>query len=124
MKKIVILISLVILLKPVFPVVEYAVQYDYISKVLCINKSQPELHCNGKCHLKSALAKTTETDRPASSEKKNNVNDLEISFFEPVTCFEFPFSIIGHLMTLNARYTYRALSTYPPVLLRPPISLL
>jgi hypothetical protein len=123
MKKIVILISLVILLKPVFPVVEYAVHYDYIAKVLCINKSHPELGCNGKCHLKKALAANTETERPASSEKKNHINDLEISFFEPVACFEFPQPLAARFPPINARYTNTALSTYHHALLRPPISL-
>jgi hypothetical protein len=51
--------------KPIFPVMDYAINYDYISKVLCINKDKPELKCNGKCHLMKELAKT-EDDKPIS----------------------------------------------------------
>ncbi len=48
------------LVKPVLPVVEYMVNYDYISKVLCENKAKPKLKCNGKCHLMKELAKASE----------------------------------------------------------------
>ncbi len=58
------------LLKPVLPVVDYIVNYEYISKVLCINKAKPKLNCNGKCHLMKELAKTSESETPISSNKK------------------------------------------------------
>lgn len=56
MKYSLLIIAFVICLKPAFPLLEYAVDYDYISKVLCINKEKPELQCNGKCHLMTQLA--------------------------------------------------------------------
>lgn len=34
----------------------YAINKDYIKKQLCENKDQPELKCDGKCHLKKVLA--------------------------------------------------------------------
>jgi hypothetical protein len=48
---------------------DYAINYDYISKVLCINKDKPELKCNGKCHLMKELAKASEDDKPIFSDK-------------------------------------------------------
>ncbi len=65
--------ALAVLLKPVFPVVEYALNYDYIAKVLCVNKDKPMLHCNGKCHLMKELAKAAESEKPLSSDKKGSV---------------------------------------------------
>jgi hypothetical protein len=62
-----VIIILVLFLKPIFPVIDYAINYDYISKVLCINKDKPELKCNGKCHLMKELA--SEDDKPISSDK-------------------------------------------------------
>lgn len=50
------------MLKPIAPFVEYAIQYDYISKVLCINKDKPELSCNGKCQLMQKLEQQQEED--------------------------------------------------------------
>ena len=71
MKKVVIILALFILFKPVFPVIDYAFNYDYISKVLCVNKNKPEMKCNGKCHLMKELAKASEGEKPNSSDKKN-----------------------------------------------------
>jgi len=66
-------VAVAILLKPVFPVVEYAMNYQYISKVLCVNRDKPMLHCNGKCHLMKELAKAAENEKPSSSDKKGPV---------------------------------------------------
>ncbi|RAV30574.1 hypothetical protein DN748_03510 [Sinomicrobium soli] len=49
-------------LKPAFPFLEYAVNYDYISQVLCINKDRPEEQCFGKCYLMSAVKKEVENE--------------------------------------------------------------
>ncbi|PKH49706.1 hypothetical protein CXF68_02905 [Tenacibaculum sp. Bg11-29] len=50
------------MLRPVAPFVEYAINYDYISKVLCINKDKPALQCNGKCQLMQKLEKQQDDD--------------------------------------------------------------
>ncbi|WP_148868671.1 hypothetical protein [Tenacibaculum adriaticum] len=50
------------MLRPIAPFVEYAINYDYISKVLCINKDKPELNCNGKCQLMKELKKQKDDD--------------------------------------------------------------
>lgn len=71
------------MLKPVFPVIEYATNYNYITKVLCINKDKPKLHCNGKCHLMKELAKASESEKPIHSNKKDNSKqEVEILFFQ------------------------------------------
>ncbi|RMG83363.1 MAG: hypothetical protein D6707_01185 [Bacteroidetes bacterium] len=43
-----------------FPVINYFVNYDYISKELCENKDKPELKCHGKCYLQKELKKTSD----------------------------------------------------------------
>ena len=53
---------MVAMLRPLQPMVEYAINYDYISKVLCINKDKPELSCNGKCQLMEKLEKQQDED--------------------------------------------------------------
>ncbi|WP_422090009.1 hypothetical protein [Tenacibaculum ovolyticum] len=50
------------MLRPVAPFVEYVINYDYISKVLCINKDKPKLQCNGKCQLMQNLEKQQDDD--------------------------------------------------------------
>lgn len=50
------------------PYIEYAVNYNYISEVLCINKDVPESTCHGKCHLNKKIAETVKAQIP---EEKN-----------------------------------------------------
>lgn len=62
MKTATLILSLFMLFKPIFPVVEYVVLYDYITKELCVNKDKPEMECNGKCHLMKEMAKNSDAD--------------------------------------------------------------
>ena len=81
MKTFIFILVTVLLLKPVLPFLEYAVNYDYITQVLCENKAAPELECNGKCHLMKELAKASEDEKPLSSHKKS-MSESEILFFQ------------------------------------------
>ena len=58
------------LIKPVLPVIDYVVNYEYISTQLCENVEKPELKCNGKCHLMKELSKASENEKPIQSNKK------------------------------------------------------
>ncbi|KMQ68201.1 hypothetical protein ACM39_10160 [Chryseobacterium sp. FH2] len=71
-----IFLTLFVVFRPLVPLVKYAVNYDYISKVLCINKSNPELHCNGKCYLSKELAKANDTDSSPLNKVKNSGQKL------------------------------------------------
>jgi hypothetical protein len=81
-KNFIFIIVLSLFLKPIFPVIEYAVNYEYISKVLCVNKAKPMMHCNGKCHLMKELAKASETEKPISSDKKTTVQVFNLFQFQ------------------------------------------
>lgn len=105
MKKIAFIIVLFLFLKPLFPVLEYAVNYEYISKVLCVNKAKPILHCNGKCHLMKELAKAQEGEKQTSSHKKNSTVETVEFFFESysdLSMFVFQFN---RKKTLHSKYS-------------------
>lgn len=87
-KKTLFFLALFMLLKPVLPVLEYVVNYEYISKVLCENKAKPKMHCNGKCHLMKELAKNAEEEKPISSNKKGASQEHEILFFQALNSFK------------------------------------
>mgnify|MGYP001627757595 CR=1 FL=1 len=76
---ILILSAIILLTKPLWPVVDYIVNYDYIVNVLCENKEQPEMECNGKCYLSKELAKesTTGDENPFN----NNLSNSKIPHF-------------------------------------------
>jgi hypothetical protein len=61
--------------------VDYAINYEYISKVLCENKAKPELQCNGKCHLMKELAKNTENEKSLPTDKKGSTSEKEVLYF-------------------------------------------
>ncbi|AZB28416.1 hypothetical protein [Chryseobacterium balustinum] len=44
--------------RPIMPVYNYVVNYDYIVENLCENRDKPELSCNGKCFLAKELSKS------------------------------------------------------------------
>ena len=88
MKNSILVIVFLILARPVIPVADYIINYDYITKVLCVNKAKPMMHCNGKCHLMKELAKTAEQDKPLS-QKKSNISEAEVLFLEPIALFTF-----------------------------------
>lgn len=71
------------LLQPLWPLVEYVVNYDYISTVLCENRDVPEMQCNGKCYLSKMLAK---------EKQQQDKNPFETSLFKsdrlPIILFE------------------------------------
>ncbi|MDN3596660.1 hypothetical protein [Zunongwangia endophytica] len=68
-----------ILVKPVFPVVDYVLNYDYIAKELCENKERPELACNGKCYLMQALAEASEEE--SEQKKESSIKKVDIPLF-------------------------------------------
>jgi len=55
-----IFLFLVMSVRSVLPLLDYAVNYDYISTQLCENQSEPDLRCNGKCYMKHEMAKSSE----------------------------------------------------------------
>jgi hypothetical protein len=102
-KKSLFILTLFILLKPFLPIVEYVVNYEYISKVLCVNKQTPTLGCDGKCYLMSQLAKSAEDEKPIS-DKKFIVKEVEILFFQEIKHVLFLKAIITQKPTLNFNY--------------------
>lgn len=85
-----IILSLFMFFKPVLPVLEYVVLYDYIKNELCVNKDKPELACNGTCHLKKELAQASDTKT-----EKNKVNfasaELQVMYYQALDAVDAVF---------------------------------
>ena len=105
MKKLVIIVALVMFLKPVFPVIDYIVNYDYISKELCENKAKPELECNGKCQLMKELAKASEEDKPISTDKKTVHFETELLFFQEIENLITRQTYFQHKINISDNYS-------------------
>jgi hypothetical protein len=111
------------LIKPVLPVVDYIINYDYISTQLCENIEKPELKCNGKCHLAKELAKASESEKPLNSDKKQNTKyEIEVLFCESITSFNsakfLNFELNENISFYQNFYTSVVFSSvfHPPIL--------
>ena len=109
MNKTLLIVTFFILFKPLFPIVEYVTNYEYISKVLCVNKAKPEMKCKGKCHLMKELAKAAEDEKPIS-DKKIVVKEIEVLFYQKLRPIEFPKLLVTKYPILN--FNYSNLYTY------------
>jgi hypothetical protein len=87
-----------------FVIGDYLINQDFYAKVLCVNKSKPELNCNGKCSLMSKL-------KSNENQPKNNTSLLEKQLEILWVSFEkFP----EHLpATSNTRITANSSSNKP-----------
>lgn len=57
-----VMLYLAAMLRPAAPALGYAMNRDFIAKVLCINQDRPEMKCNGACHLKKKVEETEKQD--------------------------------------------------------------
>ena len=70
------LIFLFVVSQQAVVIMHFKLNQKAIIEQFCINKSKPELHCNGKCHLTKELQETE--DSP--SEKIINTRNFDLAF--------------------------------------------
>lgn len=86
----IILFSLSILAKPLYPIAEYIVNYDYIVNNLCENRDKPALNCDGKCYLSKLLAKESkESEENPFGEKQSQAEVQHIVFYKLSSQIDF-----------------------------------
>lgn len=56
-----ILLIFIISVRSFLPLLDYVINYDYISTQLCENRDKPELLCNGKCYVKKEFTQNQST---------------------------------------------------------------
>ncbi len=71
-------VAVLMLARPLWPIVEYVTNYDYIVTVLCENRDKPELQCNGQCYLSKQLAKESSENQenPFGERQINEIQQL------------------------------------------------
>jgi hypothetical protein len=77
-----------VLLKPLFPFLDYAINKEYISKNLCENRNKPKLNCNGKCHLMKQLKKAN-AENPTEGNTAKGSSGQEENCFHVNSLFDF-----------------------------------
>jgi len=104
------------ILSRVFIVLDYQLNKDYITANFCINKSKPELHCEGHCYLQKNLKKAAEP------ESKSAQPTLKIDFplfLQPgFTC---NFTPVSPGKSFFAPYVVGQTAGYLSVIFHPPL---
>jgi|GEM_PF-2955201 hypothetical protein len=72
----------ILLLKPVIPIINYYIQLEAY-KTHCVNKQQPELKCEGTCHLQSEIKQQSEKE-PVLPIVKSGIEDSAFCFITTV----------------------------------------
>jgi hypothetical protein len=96
----------------------YEINKEYISKVLCVNKSKPKMHCNGKCHLKKELSKAEKREKlPLNS----TIEKVNIQLFSTSTdIFELSALVISTNNDVLFNYSFHQSDKHPSCIFQPP----
>jgi len=97
---------------------DYVVNYDYISQVLCINQDKPELECNGKCALMESIEQSAKDEQKEPGVVKSEFQLLYLQDYQNLG--ESANDTIEKrivIFTTENNYNYSS----PFSLLRPPI---
>ncbi|WP_166668361.1 hypothetical protein [Chryseobacterium daecheongense] len=113
-----IFIIFMIAVRPVLPLVNYAVNYEYIAKNLCENRSRPQSTCKGKCYIEKELAKT--------EKQTTNTAQIKISALDVFIPHENPLCLHAEILdysndTVNSAYPDIHLSEYSAKIFHPPL---
>ncbi|PSL45626.1 hypothetical protein CLV51_104332 [Chitinophaga niastensis] len=64
-----------------FVMLDFYLNQQYIAANLCENRNKPEMHCNGKCHLKKQLNEEDKKNQENPERRADNKSEI----FYPLT---------------------------------------
>lgn len=100
MKNVILILAVIMLTKPLWPVLDYVANYNYIVSELCENRDKPEMHCNGKCYLTKELAKeATDGENNPLNNKVSKIEIPQVIISENIS--EFHFTPLQPVFTSN-----------------------
>ncbi|MDQ0591874.1 hypothetical protein QFZ37_000243 [Chryseobacterium ginsenosidimutans] len=79
-----IFIIFTIALRPVLPLINYAVNYEYIVKNLCEKRDVPQSTCKGKCYVAKELAKT---EKQSNNNQNVKIAGLDVFLSNEILSF-------------------------------------
>ena len=56
-------LSVILVVHPILPYIEYFTFKKYISENFCINRDKPKMCCNGKCYLEKRLKENNQEEQ-------------------------------------------------------------
>ncbi|GAB3927350.1 hypothetical protein [Larkinella terrae] len=85
---------------------------EYIARVLCENRSRPELHCDGQCYLAKRLKAQQEKQDQQTNERVQNTPVLQL-YAQPLLWFAFRPRV--PVLCTKASFIYQLLSYSAPL---------
>ena len=92
-------------MRPLLPLLEYAVNYKQISTEFCINKANLEMSCNGKCYLMKELAKNSD-QHPKQNHKPGTIFTNAADNFVVAELFSFTHSSLKNAADNKKKTSY------------------
>lgn len=97
----------------------FELNHNYIAKNLCINRSRPWMHCNGRCYFMRKLKEAQENEKKQA--ERDNLNRVEVSFFQQPIAFDFlSFNVEQERIAPCDIYSCLYTNQYVASLFRPP----
>ena len=100
-------------------VVYYQANKEYIARVLCVNRTRPELHCDGKCYLAKKLKAQQDKQDKETTERVQNTPWMSL-FCTDRPSFDFRPVVLTELAKLVASYLLKSYTVSPAVIDQPP----
>ena len=114
-------VYLLAIIQPMYPVLEYLINYDYIVSQLCENRDKPVMACNGKCYLGKQVKENQETRKDPNRPLPPSVDFEKLLTTNPG---EFSY-LLWEPEETNSTPVFRSKEptlVFYDLLLRPPIS--
>lgn len=106
------------MIQPVMPLIEYQVNKEYIASVLCENRNEPALACNGKCYLEKQVKESQEKSSHEHSLPQIDFTKYPVS---PIGNISYQFQEFEALNGAQFIEQTLELQLYSNSLFRPPI---
>jgi hypothetical protein len=114
-----IFIIFTIALRPVLPLINYAVNYDYIVKNLCENRNIPQSTCKGKCYVEKELAKT---EKQSNNNQNIKISGLDVFLSNEILSFSSKNQSDISVKNSNSDYIDFHTSEYFSRIFHPPLA--
>jgi hypothetical protein len=105
-------------MRPLLPLINYAVNYDYIVKNLCENRKVLESDCKGKCFVKKELAKT---EKQSNNGQNIKIMGLDVFLSHDILSFSDQLQSDIQLENFTSDYTDSHTTEYFSRIFHPPL---
>ncbi len=111
------------MLRPIVPVIDYLINYDYIAEQLCENRNKPILACNGICYVTKEIQKTLPA-LPIGN--KSRIPSIDFEKYSVITLFTCKYIALNLDSLQKSKFIYainEKVKNHIEFIFRPPKSL-